>query len=106
MIDVLSGQPLKQDITIDISEAARSGKQQPDELHKSLLQCFIADLDTTVKEPTSYDVGSKDPQQRQHWIEGDEVERNRITDVVAYQFRILKQNRPASTSDTFCELSE
>ena len=49
MIDVLSGQPLKQDITIDISEAARSGKQQPDELHKSLLQCFIADLDTTVE---------------------------------------------------------
>ena len=38
-----------------LSDAARFGKQQSDELRKGLLQCFIADLDTTVKEPTSYD---------------------------------------------------
>jgi hypothetical protein len=37
-----------------------------------------------VKEPTSYDAGLKDPQQRQHWIEGDGVERKRIIDFAAY----------------------
>jgi hypothetical protein len=28
-------------------------------------------VNATVKEPTSYDAGLKDPQQRQRWIEGD-----------------------------------
>jgi hypothetical protein len=31
-----------------------------------------------VKEPGSCDAGLKDPQQRQHWIDGDGVERKRI----------------------------
>ena len=53
MIDALSGQPLKQNITIDMSDAARFGKQQSDELRKSLL-CSVS-----VKEPTSYDAGRK-----------------------------------------------
>jgi hypothetical protein len=44
MVDALSGKPLlQQDITIDMSEAAKFGKQQSDELRKGLLQCFIAD---------------------------------------------------------------
>jgi hypothetical protein len=59
MVDALSGKPLQQDITIDMSEAAKYGKQQSDELRKGLLQCFIADLDTSVKEPGSYDAGLK-----------------------------------------------
>jgi hypothetical protein len=41
MIDALSGQPLKQNITIDMSDAARFGKQQSDELRKSLL-CSVS----------------------------------------------------------------
>ena len=73
MVDALSGKPLQQDITIDMSGAAKYGKQQADELRKGLLQCFIADLDTSVKEPGSYDAGLKDPQQRKHWIDGDGV---------------------------------
>jgi hypothetical protein len=52
MIDALPGKPLKQDITIDMSDAANVGKQQSDELRKGLLQCFIADLGTVMKEPT------------------------------------------------------
>ena len=84
MVDALSGKPLQQDITIDMSEAAKYGKQQSDELRKGLLQCFIADLDTSVKEPGSYDAGLKDPQQRKHWIDGDGVERKRLIDFDAY----------------------
>ena len=84
MVDALSGKPLQQDITIDMSEAARYGKQQSDELRKGLLHCFIADLDTAVKEPASYNAGLKDPQQRQHWIDGDAVERKRTIDFKAY----------------------
>jgi hypothetical protein len=46
-------------------------------LRKSLLQCFIADLDTTVKEQTPYDAGLKDPQQT------TAVEQNRMIDFEA-----------------------
>jgi hypothetical protein len=31
-----------------------------------------------------HDAGLKDPQQRQHWIDGDGVERKRIIDFEAY----------------------
>ena len=37
MVDALSGKPLQQDITIDMSEAAKYGKQQSDELRKGPL---------------------------------------------------------------------
>ena len=66
-----------------MSEAAKYGKKQSDELRKGLLHCFIADLDT-VKEAGSYNAGLKDPQQCQHWIDGDAVERKRIIDFEAY----------------------
>jgi hypothetical protein len=46
-----------------------------------------------------HDAGLKDPQQRQHWIDGDGVERKRIIDFEA--FRMLKQNQLASTSGIF-----
>ena len=38
-----------QKVTMD--SVGINGKQQADELRKGLLQCFIADLDTSVKEP-------------------------------------------------------
>ena len=84
MVDALSGKPLQQEITVDMSEAARFGTVQSNELRKGLLQCFIADLDTEVKEPKSYDAGLKDPQQRKHWLDGDGVERKRLIDFKAY----------------------
>ena len=37
-----------------------------------------------VKEPTSYNAGLKDPQQREHWLRGDAEERQRIKDFDAY----------------------
>ena len=92
MVDALSGKPLQQDITIDMSEAAKYGKKQSDALRKGLLHCFIADLDTKGKkerrerrkEPGSYNAGLKDPHQCQHRIDGDGVERKRIIDFEAY----------------------
>jgi hypothetical protein len=59
-------------------------QEESDELRKGLLRCFIADLGTAVKEPTPYDAGLKDPQQRQHWLDGDGVELNRIIGFEAY----------------------
>jgi hypothetical protein len=44
MTDALSGQPLKQGVTVDMSDAAGFGKQQPDELRKGLLQCFSSQI--------------------------------------------------------------
>ena len=84
LVDAISGKHLKQEITVDMTDAARFGKEQCEELRKSVLQCFIADLDTAVKEPGSYEAGLKDPQQRQHWLDGDGVERKRLIDFEAY----------------------
>ena len=44
------------------------------------MQCFSGH----VKEPGSYEAGLKDPQQRQHWLGGDGVERKRLIDFEAY----------------------
>jgi hypothetical protein len=41
VIDALSSEPLQQDITIDMSEAAKFGKQQFDELRKGLLHAMF-----------------------------------------------------------------
>jgi hypothetical protein len=46
LADATSGKHLKQEITMDMTDAARFGKEQCEELRRSVLQCFIADLDT------------------------------------------------------------
>jgi hypothetical protein len=107
MIAALSGQPPKQDTTIDMADAAKFGKQQSDELRKGLLQCFIADLDTTVKEPGSYDAGLTDRSNTSTGLTVMEwsAKNSLIFKLTPRKFCMLKQNKLASTSGILCGLS-
>ena len=91
-----------------MSEAAKFGKKSQMNCERSVA-VFNCRPGHGSERANALRCGFKDPQQRQHWLDGDGVELNRIIGFEAYT-SVLKQNRPASTCDStpgiFCGLSE
>jgi hypothetical protein len=83
-VHAISGRELEQHRTVDMADVRKVGKLRNDNLRVAVHQAFLSDLTDSVKQPSSYEAGLKDPQQRKHWIDGDAVERKRTKDFEAY----------------------
>jgi len=83
-VHAISGRELEQHRTVDMADVRKVGKLRNDNLRVAVHQAFLSDLTDSVKQPSSYEAGLKDPQQRKHWIDGDAVERKRTKDFDAY----------------------
>ena len=53
------------------------------ELRNNVLESFLADLHGQVKQPKLYKAGLLDPHQKQHWLDGDAEETQRVEDFKA-----------------------
>ena len=84
LVHAISGRDFEQHQTVDMSATRKIGESRNGSLREAVHQAFLSDLTESVKQPSSYEAGLKDPQQRKHWLAGDAVESKRCKDFDAY----------------------
>ena len=84
LVHAISGRDFEQHQTVDMSATRKLGESRNESLREAVHQAFLSDLTESVKQPSSYEAGLKDPQQCKHWLAGDAVESKRCKDFDAY----------------------
>ena len=78
-----SGEKVQQVLTVDMHATAEAHVTKQALLRNNVLEAFLADLHDQVKQPRSFKAGLLDPHQKQHWLDGDSEETQRIKDFKA-----------------------